>query len=902
MNHILRRGPRGSFRLVLAVLLILTGIADAAPQSSACHPDWVPTFGQRPGTSSAVRATAVFDDGHGPALYVGGSFVQAGGVPADHVARWDGTTWSKLGDGLQWYAVHALAVFDDGSGPALYAGGNFTSSGDDELGYIARWDGSDWKPVGRGASGPVNTLAVFDDGSGPALYAGGWFTFTTGAQAACVAKWDGATWSAVGGGMSGSAHPAYDSVNAIAVFDDGTGPALVAGGTFTSAGGVAANNVAKWNGSSWSALGSGMTFDQPLVSVDAFAVFDDGTGPTLYAGGAFTSAGGVPAQRVARWNGAAWSSLGSGTNGAVKALTVFDDGFGAALYVGGEYMTTAGGVTVNGLAQWNGSSWLPLGMDAGSHVFALRGFDDGSGAALFAGGMFESAGGVHVSHVAKREGGTWSALGRSASAEVNAVVAFDDGHGHALFAGGDFTTVDGIRANYIARWDGISWSALGNGMNHRVEALAVFDDGTGAALYAGGLFTAASGVQSRGIARWNGTSWSSLAGGLEGAVYALAVHDDGTGPALYAGGIFTSPAGNIAQWDGTSWSTLGSGVNSSVDSLTSFDDGTGAVLVAGGGFWTAGGVTAVALARWNGTSWSDVGGGVGWGVEALASFDDGSGPALYVGGTFVAGTISVGNRIARWNGSSWSQVGFPHDWKVLALTVFDDGNGPVLCAGGGHLNAGNVPGNRVATWNGSTWTSLGQATNNEVYDLTTFDDGTGPALVACGNFSNVGESGDSFLARWYRCACEVGTTYCSGETGCPCGNDGPPGAGCLNSLGLGGRLRAVGCASLAADTVILAGSGMPNSSALYFQAMSQTSAAFGDGLRCAFSSVIRLATRQNVSGGSRYPEASDAPISQRGAITAPGLRNYQVWYRNAANFCTVGTFNLTNGLEIAWTL
>jgi hypothetical protein len=99
-------------------------------------------------------------------------------------------------------------------------------------------------------------------------------------------------------------------VVALTVFDDGTGPALYAGGAFTSAGGVSANRIAKWNGSAWSALGSGMN-----ARVDALTVFDDGTGPALYAGGFFTTAGGVSANRIAKWNpGAPGSAARIGMN------------------------------------------------------------------------------------------------------------------------------------------------------------------------------------------------------------------------------------------------------------------------------------------------------------------------------------------------------------------------------------------------------------------------------------------------------------------------------------------------------------------------------------------------------------------------------------------------------------
>ncbi len=159
------------------------------------------------------------------------------------------------------------------------------------------------------------------------------------------------------------------------------------------------------------------------------------------------------------------------------------------------------------------------------------------------------------------------------------------------------------------------------------------------------------------------------------------------------------------------------------------------------------------------------------------------------------------------------------------------------------------------------------------------------------------------------CGLSTGTTFCFGDgsgTACPCTNNSTPGngEGCLNSLGMGGKLGAVGGASLAADTVVLSGTQMPNSSALYFQGTSQQSAGagaiFGDGLRCAGGAIIRLGTKNNVSGASTYPAAGDPSVSVRGLVTMPGTRTYQCWYRNAAAFCTASTFNLSNGVEIVW--
>ena len=74
----------------------------------------------------------------------------------------------------------------------------------------------------------------------------------------------------------------------------------------------------------------------------------------------------------------------------------------------------------------------------------------------------------------------------------------------------------------------------------------------------------------------------------------------------------------------------------------------------------------------------------------------------------------------------------------------------------------------------------------------------------------------------------------------------------------------------------------------------------GVGLRCAGGTFIRLGSKTYVGGASQYPEAGNPSVSVRGAVTSPGTREYQVWYRNAAAFCTPSTFNLTNGLEITW--
>ncbi len=333
---------------------------------------------------------------------------------------------------------------------------------------------------------------------------------------------------------------ANGEVRAITAFDDGSGSALYVGGSFSYAGAVPVENVARWDGQCWSAVGSGLIFVRTLT------VYHDGTGSAVYAG---TSDG------VHRWNGQQWQLVGD-WHGAPYALLGFDDGAGPALYAGFE--------DVPCILRWDGHMWSDVGggmnMSGDTpYVKALAIFDDGQGPKLYAGGLFTRAGSVGAGSIARWDGTAWASLpGGGLNGWVNALLAYDDGSGSALYAGGWFR--DNDADVLVKRWNGTSWAWVGDGTipdGLGVHSLAAFDDGSGPALYAGGEFFY--------LARWNGSTWSQAGAALSSSVWALAAYTPrGGASGLYLGGLL-SVAGevgcaHIARWNGQTFTSLGSGL------------------------------------------------------------------------------------------------------------------------------------------------------------------------------------------------------------------------------------------------------------------------------------------------------------------------------------------------------
>jgi len=758
--------------VVHGVVLSLSLYAAGSPS-----PGWQPGF-HEPALNGAVASFAWYDDGSGPALYAGGFFTEANGQPLQRIARWGGGTWSFPTGGLNG-PVHAMVNVDFGDGPVLVAAGNFTDAGGVSVNNIATWDGMQWSPLGTGVDGVVLTMVVQDDGgSQTRLIAGGGFTSAGGGAANRVAQWDGHTWSAIGDGMNAE-------VRALAFYDDGNGPQLHSGGSFTMADGAEALRVARWDGTSWHALAEGV--NNPVF---ALCVADEGIGaPVLMVGGGFTEAGGAAASRIARWNGSAWSAVGSGTNGIVYALMMTDSSAlgGPGLVVGGSF-TQAGGVAASHIARWNAAEWMPVtdpgqsapnGVNGAVHTFGQHP-GTGDGEAILVGGSFTFIGepgfAVEARGVAIANRGYLAPLQHGANHQVWKFAIFDDGSGPMLHAAGRFTRIGGAPIRHIARWDGAFWSQLGGGLDSApppsspgVFGMVVFDDGQGdgPALFVGGSFVEADGLPAQRVARWNGRTWQALPGlADEGVVSELVVYDDGKGdgPALYAGGRLRLGDGSgpdimVARWDGAQWSSIATSSRGSVSALAVFDDGSGPKLIAGGTFTIAeGGIPR--LAQWDGVAWSGLGAGVSGGnpgtiVRALTVRPGPDGPRLYVGGRFELAGGAPASNVAIWDGAAWSAVpGTFGTGIVYELAFVDDEYGKeTMYAVGTFAEADGEVVNRIARLTPSGWAPLGTGLTQSTIGIAgmtmlPFDDGFGPSLLVGGAFALAGDVPSLNMAKW----------------------------------------------------------------------------------------------------------------------------------------------------------
>jgi hypothetical protein len=321
-------------------------------------------------TGGGTIVYAIRADNRG-SVYAGGNFLNMGGVAAaDRFAKWDGSAWSALQAGFN-ATVNAIAIGPDS---LPYAGGGFTQAvtGPVTVNYISKWNGTDWTALATGLDSTVLSIAF--DGLGN-LYAGGEFQNANTGPVVCnrIAKWNGSAWSALATGFD-------DLISSVAVGPDGS---VYVGGSFhvANTGSVTVNHIAKWNGTTWSALQTGLN-----DRVWAMAFGPDGA---LYIGGDFTIAntGSIALNYIAKWNGSTFEALGSGVSNTVLSLHVDNSG---NVYAGGLFDAASGIPLPDRMAVWNGSAWTPMDVNlpGTAQAYAITSETSNN---IYVGGLFEGS-------------------------------------------------------------------------------------------------------------------------------------------------------------------------------------------------------------------------------------------------------------------------------------------------------------------------------------------------------------------------------------------------------------------------------------------------------------------------------------------------------------------------------
>ncbi len=708
---------RVSAAWALAIALL---VARTVAQSD-CHGSWL-SGESLPGIDGVVICSCRWDpDGAGPSrelIVFAGRFTTAGGNVVSNVVAWDGLDWETFGAGTHGF-VRAVTI---------YQGAPTVAVSDLDSEYVERWDGRAWQHLGADFNSAIESLTVYDG----ELIAGGWFAAVGTVTAQGLARWDGSAWSEFADGVAPQTPGFLTPVMALHAHDG----SLFIGGAFGFAGGVAARNIARWDGSAWHPLSIGANnWVRDMTSHNG----------QLAVAGDFTNIGGVQAGAIALWDGMNWTSPNGGVTGE-NAFMHCIASFDGELYAGGLIFNFFQNLRY--LVKWNGSAWVSPGGGMNDVVFTLTATSD----TLFAGGRFTIAGDTGSNGVSRWDGTTWLPFNSGISDQVHAVERFDG----AIVIGGEFIQAGDAAAASIARRVDDHWEPMGSGVDGPVHDLTTFRGD----LIACGNFHTDGGWN---VAAWDGTAWRALGSGLNDKVGTATCMTIFQGDLIVGGYVLLGSglsAANVARWDGESWSAMGTGFDA-------FADGAEALIVHKGRLIAAGvDVSRPVVAEWDGQRWQE--------LEGLAQsngYDAVRALAVYQGDLIAAGDFMrpkgiAGGDVARWDGQQWhsmaagtaSGVGpFDGAWSLAVV------GGRLLC-GGDFQSIDNIPANNIAQWDGRRWTPLaGGVRGGEqvVRQLMRI----GNTLYAAGGLTIADEHVSAYLARWQMSGSCVGDIVPEGGDG-----------------------------------------------------------------------------------------------------------------------------------------
>ncbi|MDX2147257.1 MAG: hypothetical protein SFZ23_07010 [Planctomycetota bacterium] len=680
--------------------------------------------------------------------------------------------WEAIGL-LNFDAGPRVAVqYDDGTGPALHLFGRFDGWQTPQLtlalseGFARLRNGQLESLPGR-FNGEVLSVVVFDDdlgpNGGPSLYLGGSFTSVTDRDSVItspgIARWDGTRWHAVGGGViSGSVH-------ALHVHDDGSGPQLYVGGSFSGVNPqspINSRGIAAWNGQAWSGLSGGIASPAGQFPWVRAITTSSVTGSAqLYIAGLFSSAGGVPAPNIARWTGAEFVAgptlppVLAPFSPDIIALAEFTIPSGRGLFIS---RRSPGNDLSTSLYRWNGGS-VGSYRNVRAERLVIGRLPNDPEASLFAIG----------GQVRRLNFDTWQPMGTLQGALTDSAIA-DLGDGARLVVAGPVTGLggrtEGLRT--VAAWDGMAWTPAVDDrfVSFRANAVGLAATGGEQSLVLGTTelrFEDLGGQLRFAVAFQDGEGWIDRAN-LNASVPGSIIDEIATsGPRreqLYlagrtAQGASGDPA-SLRWFDGSQWRTVSpltqsEGLGSSISAIATFRDAQGFGAYVGGPFDSIRGVAFRGIAEVRGTQATPLNPlpPVAFSPEAILAREESGERVLYV-----ASAYGPFRGVYRFDGATWTQLGpsFTAGIGPTSLAFYRGASGTEhLYAAGSFLSIAGVPTPDIARWNGVAWEPVPGvgptgSTSPESY-LTVFNDGSGAKLYWTGSFARLGEPGSEFDAN-----------------------------------------------------------------------------------------------------------------------------------------------------------
>jgi len=360
--------------------------------------NWAPLGGGIPQSGGAPRV--MFSDTVTGYMYVAGSFNSIDGKNTKGIARWNGSEWDSLGNGLNGLMsgpyvppVYAMASFQG----ELYVGGVFSSLGNVEAYHIGKWNGVAWdsiavQPFTSEFSGGITCLSVIEN----ELYVGGSFDSINNVPCKSFASWNGTSWNTIG--LPPCIDYSYSRVNAICKYN---GEIYIGGnfGSYLPPEQDTIMDIIRWDGVNWKSVGGGMR--GLLAGVNKMIVYHN----ELYVAGSFFKADGNVGQAIQKWNGSEWSEIGGslwGPSGIGDAQVVDMVIHNDKLYVAGG-MYVAGGIAAEGIAVWDGSVWCGFGSTFDNGVNTICFYND----TMYVGGGFWTVNGDSIDKIARWTAGNY---------------------------------------------------------------------------------------------------------------------------------------------------------------------------------------------------------------------------------------------------------------------------------------------------------------------------------------------------------------------------------------------------------------------------------------------------------------------------------------------------------------